>query len=120
MKVDLQILEETIRNEMLSAANEAINYDGRFVYQKKQYIAKKLPDKSIEIEIFKPIKYKMDNLSREKKQEFKEKIDLAKRSTRASDKKFKIEDISVEVEEIEAGKFIIRTYLTNPANEQLT
>lgn len=118
MKIDLQTLEEPIRNQMLELANNALQYDGRFSYQDKQYIAKKLKDNSIEIEIFKVVKYKIDNLSPQKKQEFKDKITLAKQSSDPANKKFQIEDISIEVKEIEAGKFIIYTKLITPANEQ--
>ena len=49
MKIDIQTLEESIRNQMLELANNALQYDGRFSYQNKQYIAKKLKDNSIEI-----------------------------------------------------------------------
>lgn len=118
MKIDIQTLEESIRNQMLELANNALQYDGRFSYQNKQYIAKKLKDNSMEIEVFKAVKYKMDNLSPQKKQEFKDKVALAKRSSDPANKKFQIEDISIEVKEIEAGKFIIYTNLITPANEQ--
>lgn len=114
MKIDLQTLEESIRNQMLELANNALQYDGRFSYQNKQYIAKKLKDNSIEIEVFKVVKYKIDNLSPEKKQEFKEKIALAKQSSDPADRKFQIEDILVEVREIESGKFTIYTFIVNP------
>jgi hypothetical protein len=114
MKIDLQTLEESIRNQMLELANNALQYDGRFSYQDKQYIAKKLKDTSIEIEVFKVVKYKIDTLPPEKKQEFKEKIDLAKQSSDPADRKFKIEDVLVEVREIESGKFTIHTSIVNP------
>lgn len=114
MKIDLQTLDETARMEILALAEEAINYDGRFAYNKKQYVAAKAQDGSIEIRPFSLLKYKMDSLSSEKKAEFRNKVELAKKSSNLDDRKFQIEDILVEVREIESGKFTIHTFIVDP------
>lgn len=113
MKIDLQTLEESVRNEILSLATDSLGFDGRFSYDKNQYVATKLPDNSIEIKKFQVVKYKLENFSPEKQQEFKNKVNLAKQSSNPDDRKFQIDDILIEVKEVASGSFIIQTSIKN-------
>lgn len=109
MKINLETLDETTRNELLLLAEAALSNDGRFEYLNTSYIAKRLNDNSIEISLFYLAKYKIDNLSPEKKLELSEKIKLAKESSNPDDKKFTIDGVFVQVTESPDGKFVIHT-----------
>ena len=111
MKIDLQTLEESVRNEILALAEDSLNYDGRFAYQGKQYYAKTLQDTSIGIYMFEIAQYKINNFSADNKKKFSDKIKIAKESADPMDKKFQIEDVIIEVKQSEPGKFIISTSL---------
>lgn len=113
MKIDLQTLDETARNELLLLAEAALSTDGRFEYLNKRYVAKRLNDNSIEISLFQLEKYRLDNLSPEKKLEFSEKIKVAKESSNPDDKKFIIDGVAVQVIEAPDGKFTIQTIAIN-------
>lgn len=110
MKIDMKTLEDSVKKEMQALANNALKFDGKFSYDNKQYLAS-IKDRSIEISLFNPIEYKMNNLSPEKKEEFKTKVNLAKQSSDPQDRKFQVDDILVEVKEPISGSFMIYTTL---------
>ena len=103
MKIDLQTLEESIRNQMLDLARGALKYDGRFSYDGRQYVASEADNGEIEISLFQLLRYKVNNLSPQKAQELRDKIAIAKQSTNPDDKKFPIDDILHPLKESQQG-----------------